>query len=706
MLRAFSRRLALKIIVPLLVGVGLGFLVVATISARMQARSVERLQNESARATAATLAAGVRSSMLTGNGIAVRALLDDAKANIDTAKVRVFAADGTEVFGEKAPAPPKESLPPLVRDAVGGKKEGASPDGLHAFAVENEARCRSCHADGELRGILTLATRDARTPIDGGDPSLAAISRIARAAFVQIMTARHHDMLEDYFAELEKQTPGVVGAAVFSADASQYFGRTKIEVPGDGVDRAVEKPGPAFTVAGKDGSRRYHVMPLANEPRCQGCHDPKPRMRGAMVVAFDPSRLAGERTLFETSRVSLQHVMLSGLGRMVTGMLDEVRASGTVTELSLYDAAGRVYYDPFATPTPPRTVAEALAFGRPVSTPATPEHPEVVLALPLANEPRCQSCHGPDRPLRGVLEVRVDARRAAAEIRNLKLQSLAAAICTIAVLTAIIVFFLTRFVLSPVGAIGEVAERVGEGRFDAKVDVRSEDEVGRLGQRINEMINGLRQKLELAKFVSKETLKKVESHDGEVGRGGVRRRITVLFSDVRGFTSFSETREPEAVVEMLNHYLQVQAEVVVKYHGDIDKFVGDELMARFVGPDQELRATQCAVECIRAVAAVADHAPIAVGVGVNVGEVVLGAVGAADRMDFTVIGDAVNLGARLCSAAQPGEVIVSAAVRDAVGESGQLVFEALEPIQVKGKKEPIQVFRVSGAGENDGRPPT
>ena len=424
-------------------------------------------------------------------------------------------------------------------------------------------------------------------------------------------------------------------------------------------------------------------------------------MRGALVVSFDAAALDGDRTLVEASRVSLQHVMLSGLGRMVTGLLDEVRESGTVTQLALYDAEGRVYHDAFAQAVPPPDVAAALASGKPVSSAATADRPEIVFALPLANEKRCQTCHGPDRQLRGAIEVRLDTRRAANEIRRLKLQSLAAAVLTIVLLTGLIVLFVTRLVLRPVGRIGEVAERVGEGRFDEKVEVSSEDEVGRLGHRVNEMINGLRQKLELAKFVSKETLKKVESHEGEVEREGVRRRITVLFSDVRGFTAFSETREPEEVVEMLNRYLQAQAEVVTKYGGDIDKFVGDELMARFQGPDMEARAARCAVEMVAAVDALnrslASGTAVHVGVGVHVGEMVLGAMGASDRMDFTVIGDAVNLAARLCGAAQKAEVIVTAEIAAAVEGSASIALAPMDPIVVKGKKEPIPIFRVTSA---------
>jgi class 3 adenylate cyclase len=693
---ALRRRLAVKLIFPMLLGVTLGFSVLAALSAHAQAESSLRQQSESAHATAAMLAAGVRNSMLTGNGITVRSLLDDAKSRIDTAEVRIYAASGEEVFGETPPAPPRDTLPAFVRAALDGTEESRPEgSGVHAFPIENEPRCRGCHADGELRGVLTLASEGARVAVDGGEASLAAIASIARAGFVQIMTAKHEDRLDAYFADMVARTPGIEGVAVYSTEAERSFGTDALELGAGVLERAVSKEGAPFTVTGEQ--RQFHVIPLKNEPRCQGCHDADEPMRGAMVVAFAPPSLEGERTLFEASRVSLQHVMLSGLGRMVTGLLDEVRESGTVTKLALYDREGRTYHDAFAVAVPPANVAAALSTGKAVSTAATADEPEFVFALPLANDEPCQSCHGLDRPLRGVIEVRVDATRAAAEVRRLKAQSLFAAVGTVSLVTGVIILFVRKFVLYPIGRIGAVAERVGRGRFDAHVEVRSEDEMGRLGHRMNDMIVGLRQKIELSKFVSKETLKKVESHHGEIARGGVRGRVTVLFSDVRGFTSFSETRQPEEVVEMLNRYLQAQADVVTRHGGDIDKFVGDELMARFDGPDMEARATRCAVEMLDAVdglnASLESGLPVHVGVGVNVGEVVLGAMGSAERMDFTVIGDAVNLGARLCSAAQKGEVIVSAAVRDAVGESPGLAFEPLEPIQVKGKKDRVAIFR-------------
>ena len=226
----------------------------------------------------------------------------------------------------------------------------------------------------------------------------------------------------------------------------------------------------------------------------------------------------------------------------------------------------------------------------------------------------------------------------------------------------------------------------------------SHDEIGRLGARMNKMVEGLRQKVALSRFVSRATVDSVERQaDGNVSRGGTRRRMTVLFSDIRGFTAFSESHEPEQVVEMLNHYLHAQAEIVAKHGGDIDKFVGDELMARFDGPDMEKRAIRCAVEMAEAVAALSrregGHA-ISIGVGVNVGEMVFGAMGSDTRMDFHRHRGRRQPRCAPVSAAQASQVLVAGPVREAALGMKGVEFVVLDPIKVKGKQDPIAVFSV------------
>jgi adenylate cyclase len=255
---------------------------------------------------------------------------------------------------------------------------------------------------------------------------------------------------------------------------------------------------------------------------------------------------------------------------------------------------------------------------------------------------------------------------------------------------------LQYFVLRPVRQIGAVADAVGEGDLGVSV-VRADadgDEVARLGHRVNHMVSGLRAKTQLEKFVSRGAARAAEVAGLRgVARRGERRAAAVLFSDIRGFTTFSETVSPEAVVEMLNRVLDAQARVVVAGGGDIDKFVGDALMAVFQGDRAVLRAVECAVAMVSAVhdARAAGEA-FTVGVGVACGEVVYGAMGSESRMDFTVIGDVVNTAARLCSAAAADEVLVTETVaRTCAGSLPSVELLPHAPLQVKGKRDPVIV---------------
>ena len=254
----------------------------------------------------------------------------------------------------------------------------------------------------------------------------------------------------------------------------------------------------------------------------------------------------------------------------------------------------------------------------------------------------------------------------------------------------------SRGLTGPIIKIGRVADAIGEGDFAARVEkVRSRDEIGDLAKRINVMASQLGERLELMKFVSHETMSAIQAREGEgMQRGGVRRDVTMLFSDIRGYTAFSETVTPEEVIEVLNRYFELQADIVERHGGDIDKFVGDELMAMFVGEDKEDRAVRCGVE-IRDT--LAEHfggkdggRELAVGVGIASGHVVLGAMGARSRMDYTVLGSTVNLAARLCGKAGPWQVLVDRATSDLA--DADLVIREHPPVELKGYAQPVPVY--------------
>ncbi|SVE11116.1 uncharacterized protein METZ01_LOCUS463970, partial [marine metagenome] len=240
------------------------------------------------------------------------------------------------------------------------------------------------------------------------------------------------------------------------------------------------------------------------------------------------------------------------------------------------------------------------------------------------------------------------------------------------------------------------SDKIGDGDLSVQAKVKSQDEIGVLAQRINKMIKGLQERLHLTKFVSDEALTAVEKADIKgLVLGGERKDATVLFSDIRGFTSMSEKMEPEDVVNLLNTYFDKQTEIVQKFRGDIDKFVGDELMAVFKGETMANQAVDCAVKIQTEVQMLNQKLGknIQIGIGINSGAMVMGAMGSKDRMDFTVIGDNVNLGARLCGAAKAGEVIISENTEKLLGDTN-FKLKKLDPIHVKGKEKPIQIYRI------------
>ncbi|MFC3614401.1 adenylate/guanylate cyclase domain-containing protein [Lutimaribacter marinistellae] len=256
----------------------------------------------------------------------------------------------------------------------------------------------------------------------------------------------------------------------------------------------------------------------------------------------------------------------------------------------------------------------------------------------------------------------------------------------------------SRRLTRPILQIGQVAEKVGEGNFSVRVeDVRARDEIGDLARRINHMIAHLGERVELMKFVSAGTVSAIQrAEEAGMTRGGERRRVSVIFTDIRGYTEFSERVPPETVIEVLNQYFDVQSDIVQDHGGDIDKFIGDALVAVFEGEQMEARATACAVGITEAMARLLEAHPeheLHLGIGVASGEVVMGAMGAHARMDFTVLGSTVNRAARLCSKAAPDQALVDLATRDAV-QGNDIAFDPLEPIVLKGYAEPVPAFAV------------
>ncbi len=188
---------------------------------------------------------------------------------------------------------------------------------------------------------------------------------------------------------------------------------------------------------------------------------------------------------------------------------------------------------------------------------------------------------------------------------------------------------------------------------------------------------------------------------GDVVLTGERREVTVLFADIRNFTSFAESRQPEEVMRLLNDVLGRLADAVLEHGGTLDKFLGDGLMAVWGAPvrheSDASSAVTAALQMLHEVTSLnaqrPHEPPFELGIGLNTGVVLAGSLGSTRRTEYTCIGDAVNVASRLCALAAPGEILVGEGTARALEHLAPM--EALAPVRVKGKAQPVPLFRVT-----------
>ena len=204
------------------------------------------------------------------------------------------------------------------------------------------------------------------------------------------------------------------------------------------------------------------------------------------------------------------------------------------------------------------------------------------------------------------------------------------------------------------------------------------------------------------RFMPKHVVDAILANPDQISMGGTNALVTILFSDVRGFTSMSENLPPETVVQILNEYFADMAPIVFQHQGLLDKYMGDGLMALFGVPYQDenaaINAVAAAVDMQRRMAHVNEDlkarglSEIAIGIGINSGTVTVGYIGSEERTDYTAIGDAVNLAARLEKEAQAWQIIISHATRETVGD--RFAVKPKGEVHVKGKRESVQIYEV------------
>lgn len=263
---------------------------------------------------------------------------------------------------------------------------------------------------------------------------------------------------------------------------------------------------------------------------------------------------------------------------------------------------------------------------------------------------------------------------------------------------------LTHGLSVPLRELAAGANEIQRGNFAVKVRVRSRDDIGKLASSFNEMAEGLALKEKYRTVLNLVSDEKVAHQliNNQAALGGELREVTALFCDVRGFTAKTQNMPPEEVIEMLNEHMSVLARVVKQHNGVVDKFVGDALMATFGAPisheNDALDGASAALAMIieREKLNSTSRHKLRIGVGLATGKMVAGCMGSSDRLNYTVLGERVNLAARLCSQAKAGQAIIDQTTRERLGDA--IAVTPLPELHLKGFSENVVAYELRRVG--------
>jgi adenylate cyclase len=276
-------------------------------------------------------------------------------------------------------------------------------------------------------------------------------------------------------------------------------------------------------------------------------------------------------------------------------------------------------------------------------------------------------------------------------------------------LSILFVWFFSKTISGPLKDLAATAEQIRGGFYDVDLPARSRDEVGLLTERFVEMSRGLAERERLketfSRFINKEIAELAMQR--EIKLGGETKTVSIFFSDIRGFTALSEKFRPHDVVEFLNNYLSRMVECVNQTNGTVDKFIGDSIMAVWGALSSAGSPEKDALNCVRAALLMRERLReynesrggpgrpvIRIGCGINTGDVVAGQIGSNERMEYTVIGDAVNLASRTEALNKPlrTDILITENTWNLVKD--YLITEEMPPVTVKGKEKIVRLFAV------------
>ncbi len=409
----------------------------------------------------------------------------------------------------------------------------------------------------------------------------------------------------------------------------------------------------------------------------------------------------------QTVGVVLVGMPMSEMVRRMAGHTAQQQAAPTTRrEATVYDATGQVIATTF-TELPTTTLRVSSSFYRQVQ--AGQDFQFLGRSLASGGE-RIEEAFGSFDARHGadlaIFSVAVPGHQR----EQLITQLILSLIFSLAVVAVVLVgLWISAQIVRPIMALVQAASSVERGNLSRKVLVSTEDEVGLLAHAFNRMIQGLRVKEYIrdafGRFVSREVSESLLR--GEIRLQGERRVATMLFADIRDFTRLSEQYSPDTMVRILNDYFTAMVEVAQDYGGTVNKFGGDSTLVIFGAPvhhaDHADRAVESALAMRRRLTQLnterltRGEVPIRMGIGINTGEVVAGTVGSADRMEYTVIGDAVNLSARvqgLNKEYPEYDILISEYTLQAMHDRKRYAIRGLGAVTLKGKSEAVHIHAV------------
>jgi len=288
------------------------------------------------------------------------------------------------------------------------------------------------------------------------------------------------------------------------------------------------------------------------------------------------------------------------------------------------------------------------------------------------------------------------------------MQAISGATLMIIALSIAMAFALGRRITQPIDKLVDASRAIGNGEYTFRFKERRKDELGLLMAAFNEMAEGMLEKSQvksaLSRYVSPGVARQILSNLDNVALSGKRIEGSVLFADISGFTRISEKTRAEELVSMLNRYFTLITCACAVNHGIVDKYMGDGVMLVFGAPEDDPDHAFHAVSCALLIQQLVAHEntqrealnqfPVQFRIGINTGSMLAGNMGSHDRMEYTVVGDTVNLASRLCGITNSGQIVISREMYARDDISGRVLAGEYQSIRLRGISQPISTYLV------------